>query len=346
MQISLIGIDLAKRVFQVHGVDDQGTALVKLRLSRSKLMAFLAETPPTIIAMEACGSAHFWARYAMSCDHEVHIIPTQYVKPYVGRNKNDAADAKAICEAASRASIPTVPVKTEQQQALQAVHRMRARLVRDRTALVNELRGLLSEFGLIFPQSIPALRKALVRLTGGAPTDELPLLMRSLVMDGYMELLALDERIDAINDRIKHINSLSSDCKNLKTIPGIGELNASAFVAAIGDATQFGRARDLSAWLGLVPAQHSSGGRERLGSISKKGNSYLRKILIHGARASVNRIRRRMDSPKNRHEAWVIEKLRRQHINVVTVAVANKLARYIWAVLRTGKPFYSPPVRT
>ncbi len=285
MEATIIGIDLTKRVFQVHGADANGAPLFKMRLTRPKLMAFLTETPPTVVAMEACGSSHFWARYAENCGHEARIISAQYVKPFVKRQKNDAADAAAICEAAARDTMRTVPVKTEEQQALQSVHRMRARLVRDRTALANEMRGLLSEYGLIFPQSLNRFRDSIAALLASAPTDELPLLMRSLAMDAYEELVWLDGRIDAINARIREINEMSEACGLLKTIPGVGELNASAFVAAIGDGRQFKRGRDLAAWLGLVPQQHSTGGKERLGGISKKGNSYLRKILIHGARA-------------------------------------------------------------
>jgi transposase len=262
----------------------------------------------------------------------------------VKRQKNDAADAEAICEAASRQTMRSVPVKSEEQQSLQAVHRIRTRLVRDRTALVNEIRGLLAEFGLVFPCSIRALRAGLCELLSNE-TDDVPALMRSLLVDLARDLEHLDRRIAETNDRLDKISAETPICRMLMTIPGVGRINASAAVAMIGDVSRFRRGRDLAAWLGLAPRQRSSGGKERLGSISKKGNAYLRTTLVHGARAYVRPVRRRQDRPRTLFERWIVEKLASSHVNVVIVAVANKLARFLWAVMRTGQAFVSPPLR-
>ena len=280
----------------IHAQENRKAAAGKMQAVIADLRAMKLVKAAELL--EECGLlSHFWARYAEDCGHEARIISAQYVKPFVKRQKNDAADAAAICEAATRETMRTVPVKTEEQQALQAVHRMRARLVRDRTALVNEMRGLLSEYGLVFPQSLRRFRTAITALLSDEETDELPGLMRSLVSEAREELLWLDGRINAINVHIREIHEMSEACQLLKTIPGVGDLNASAFVAAIGDGHQFKRGRDLAVWLGLVPQQHSSGGKERLGGISKKGNSYLRKNLVHGARACIVRIQLRADHP-------------------------------------------------
>ncbi len=342
MDISIIGIDLAKRVFQMHATDDQGSKLLKRRFTRPQLMSFLADIPTTTIAIEACGTSHFWGRYCQSLGHEVRIVPAQYVKPFVKRHKNDATDAEAICEAASRRNMRFVPIKSELQQSLQAVHRIRDRRKRDRTALANEIRGLLAEFGIVLPLSLAALRD----LCAGLPTNDMPLLMRSLLAELYDELLVMDEHINNIDERIRELNRMIPECRRLMTIPGVGELNASAFFTAIGDASQFARGRDLAAWLGLVPNQHSSAGKERLLGISKRGDSYLRRILIHGARAYICRIRQRASRPRTLFEGWIVDKLKTKHVNAVAVAVANKLARMIWAVLAKGEAFHSPPVRT
>lgn len=345
MTITILGIDLAKRFFQVHGADETGKTMLKRRFSRPQLSAFLSNLPPAVIAMEACATSHFWGRFCQSLGHEVRIVPAQYVKAFVKRHKNDAIDAQAICEAASRPSMRFVPVKTGLQQSLQAVHRIRERRKRDRTALANEIRGLLAEFGIVIPQTLPALRKGLKEVCTGVAKENLPLLMRSLLSELHEELLAMDEQINKIDERIRELNRMLPDCQRLMTIPGIGELNASAFFTAIGDVTHFARGRDLASWLGLVPGQHSSGTRERLLGITKRGDAYLRKILIHGARAYVCRVRQRADKPQTLFECWIVGKLQTKHINAVAVAVANKLARMIWAVLAKGETFYSPPAR-
>ena len=262
-------------------------------------------------------------------------------------HKNDAADAEGIVEAASRQNMRFVPLKSEEQQCVQALHRVRDRLKRDRTALGNEIRGLVGEFGIVFPITLSRLRRGVDTLLL-EPRSRLPAMMTDLLHDLRQDLSYLDRRIKEIEATMKALNRQSEACRRLMTVPGIGELNASAFVAAIGRGEQFRCDRDLACWLGLVPKQHSSAGKERLLGISKRGNSYLRRILIHGARAHVSRVAHRKAQPRNQLEAWIVGLLERKHMNsvVVVVAVANKLARIIWAVLYYQTTFSSPPLRT
>jgi transposase len=343
MKVEIIAIDLAKRVFQVHGGSLAGRLLVKRRLTRDKLTAFLAQIPKCIVAMEACSTSHYWARFCLSMGHEVRLVPAQHVRPYVKSQKNDVADAAAIFEAACRATMRFVPVKSEEQQSIQALHRVRERLKRDRTAVVNELRGLLAEFGVVFPVTIHKLRHALDAYLNETAARELPILMIDLCRGLRADLAILDKRIVEIEVTMKTLNQQSDACRRLMQVPGIGQLNASAFVAAIGRGQQFARGRDLAAWLGLVPQQTSSGTRTRLGRITKRGDSYLRHILIHGARAHVVRVAARAGTPRNRMEQWIVRLLARKHLNTVVVAVANKLARIIWALLHHQTTFSPIP---
>jgi transposase len=343
MELSIVGIDLAKRTFQVHGADDRGHPLIKKRLSRARLPEFLAQLPQTTIAMEACSSAHHWGRSCRDLGHEVRLVPPQYARVYVKTHKNDPADAEGIVEAASRRNMRFVPLKSEEQQSVQALHRVRDRLKRDRTALGNEIRGLLGEFGIVFPVTLSRLRRELDALLMD-PCPRIPVMMAELLHGLRHDLAYLDGRIKEVEATMKALNRRSEACRRLMTVPGIGELNTSAFVAAIGRGQQFRCGRDLACWLGLVPKQHSSAGRERLLGISKRGNSYLRRILIHGARSYVFRVAQRKAHPRTQFEKWIVGLLERKHINTVVVAVANKLARIIWAVLYHQTKFFSPPL--
>ena len=281
-----VGIDLAKSVFQVHGVDSSGEHVLRRRLSRGRLLDFFAQLPPCRIGMEACASAHHWARELMRLGHDVRLIPPQYVKPYVKRNKTDAADAEAICEAVSRPNMRFVPVKTVDQQAVLALHRARSLLVRQRTQLANAIRGLLGEFGIVVPKGIRRLSELRQRAAGTA-ADRLPDEARSAVTLLFRQLEDTQEQIGAVEAGILAWHARSEVSQRLATAPGIGPITATALVAAVGDARQFASARRFAAWLGLTPRVTASGGKEKLGKISKAGDRYLRTLLIHGARGLV-----------------------------------------------------------
>ncbi len=329
MKLKRIGVDLAKSVFQIHGVDSHEQAVVKKRLKRSQLLDFFRQIEPCIVAMEACGSAHYWARELRKLGHQVRLIAPQFVKPYVKGSKNDANDAEAICEAASRPTMRYVAIKTADQQAGQAFHRIRRRLVKARTALVNEIRGLLAEFGIVMPtKGVAACRRLLVGVMEDGENG-LPGQMRELLSQLSEELAQRDAHIAKLDLQIKEQCAQDERIKRLMAIEGIGPISASAIVSAIGDARQFNSGRDLAAWLGVVPNQHSSGGKDRLGAISKRGDSYLRTLLIHGARAVVSVCQNKED----RKSQWIKGIIARRNKNIATVALANKNARIIWAVL-------------
>jgi len=335
MKLKRVGIDLAKNVFQVHGVDHHEQVKVRKQLKRRDMLDFLRQVEPCVVAMEACGSAHYWGRELRKLGHEVRLIAPQFVKPYVKSGKNDANDAMAICEAASRPTMRYVTLKTPEQQAGQALHRVRSRLIKARTALVNEIRGLLSEFGIIgIVKGVSACRRLVADVLENADNG-LPDTMREVLAQLSIELTAHDAHIAKLDADIKRQCAQDSRIKRLLPIDGIGPISASAIVAAVGDARQFKSARDLSAWLGLVPNQNSSGGKERLGSISKRGDAYLRTLLIHGARAVVNACTNKTD----RKSEWIKSLVARRNKNIATVALANKNARIIWAVLTRDKPY-------
>ena len=336
MELTTIGIDLAKRVFQVHGVDRRGKAVLCKRVSRGQLGRLVAGLPRCVVAMEACSGAHHWGRLFEGFGHEVRLVPARYAKAYVKTNKTDAADAAAICEAAQRRHMRFVPLKTEQQQAVQAQHRALSRLTRNRTALANQMRGILVEFGVVMATGMAALRRAMA--TEDLPGD-IPPLARELLAELREELRDLDRRIEALKRRLAGLNRADPRAMLLKTIPGIGDLNASALANAVGNAAAFGRGRDMAAWLGVVPREHSSAGKQRLYGISKRGDGYLRCLLIHGARSYLQQVARRADKPANGFERWIVSLLARRHRNAVAVAVANKLARIAWAVLRHSRPY-------
>ena len=329
MELKRVGVDLAKRVFQVHGVDAGERPVVRKALSRTQMRLFFQNLQPTLIGMEACGSAHYWARELAALGHEVKLIPPQFVKPYVKSNKNDANDAEAICEAVSRPTMRFVTVKSAEQQAMQSVHRVRSRVVKARTALVNEIRGLLAEFGLsIDTLGVAAVRKALPGFLEDGENG-LPGTFRALLSELYEELLTMEARVAVLNQQLAAHAETDERVRQVQQLPGIGPISASAVLASVGDAKQFKSGRDFAAWLGLVPSQHSSGGKSRLGGISKRGDAYLRTLLIHGARACVTA----SDGKTDRRSRWIQDLMTRRNKNIATVAVANKNARILWAML-------------
>lgn len=327
-ELKVLGIDLAKQSFQLHGVDDDGHVVLNKKLSRNQLTAFIANLPPCLIGLEACGGAHHWVREFTKLGHCVRMIAPQFVKPYVKSNKNDAVDAEAICEAVQRRNMRFVPAKSLEQQDLQSLHRIRSQLVARRTAQANQIRGLLMEYGIVIPQGMSHVRKAIPNILEDAENVLSPL-FRELLNELYEELVHLDERICSLEQKLAALSAQHEDCQRLLTIPGVGLLTATALIAAIGDVTVFKNGRELAAWLGLVPKQHSTGGKQTLMGISKRGDSYLRTLLIHGGR-SVVRVAHKHQDARN---CWIGDIKRRRGENISHVAVANKNARIAWALL-------------
>ena len=284
MNATRIGLDLAKQVFQVHGVDRDERVVLKRKLKRSQVLPFFAKLPACKIGMEACAGAHYWAREFGRLGHEVKLIAPQFVKPYVKSQKNDANDAEAICEAVGRPNMRFVAIKTVAQQDMQAVHRIRSELVKARTAKVNQIRGLLAEYGLVVPARIESIRRALPDIQEDV-ANGLNAQFRRLLEGLRLDLVELDRRVAELDQEIEVAAKEDEVARQLQTVPGIGPITATALSAAVGDGSQFKHGRDLAAWLGLTPGQHSSGGKERLLGISKHGDSYLRTLLIHGARS-------------------------------------------------------------
>jgi transposase len=337
--ISTLGIDLAKNSFQLHGVNHAGETVYKKTLSREKLKEYMVNLPACLVAMEACGSAHYWARLFRSYDHHVKLIAPQFVKPYVKSNKNDAADAEAICEAAQRPTMRFVSIKEIEQQDLQSLHRIRSMAVSSRTSLINQIRGLLREYGIEIAKD-PKNVFVQLPLSLEDAENNLSVRFREYLSDLYEELKHLDERVQKYDQKIEQISVQDKNAKRLQTIPGIGPVVATALVAAIGSSVEhFKNGRELAAWLGLVPRQHSTGGRHQLLGISKRGDSYLRNLLIHGARS----VLRHVDKKTDRRSVWVKSLLERRHKNIATVALANKMARTVFALLKTGKDFTLTP---
>lgn len=326
--VKVLGIDLAKQSFHLYGVDAAGQRVINKTLSRKQLAAFVANLPPCLIGLEACGGAHHWARRFSEFGHTVRMMAPQFVKPYVKSNKNDAVDAEAICEAVQRPNMRFVPTKGIEQQDIQSLHRVRSQLVARRTAQANQVRGLLLEYGLVIPKGIHHVRKALPALLEDAE-NALSALFRELLNDLYDEMGYLDQRIAALERKLAAISAQHEDCQRLMTIPGVGLLTATALLAAIGDISVFKSGRELAAWLGLVPRQHSTGGKPTLLGISKRGDTYLRTLLIHGGR-SVSRVAHKHDDKRHR---WISDIKRRRGENISNVAIANKNARIAWALL-------------
>ena len=327
-KVKVLGIDLAKQSFQLHGVDESGQTVLRKKLNRGQLSAFVARMESCLIGLEACGGAHHWVRVFKSHGHTVRMIAPQFVKPYVKSNKNDAVDAEAICEAVQRPSMRFVPEKCIEQQDMQSLHRIRSQIVARRTAQANQVRGLLLEYGIIIPKGISYIRRQIPLILEDADNG-LSDLFRGLLNDLYLEFVHLDERVDALEEKLKALCAQSEDCQRLLTIPGVGLLSATALVAAIGDIRVFKNGRELAAWLGLVPRQHSTGGKTTLMGISKRGDTYLRTLLIHGGRTVV----RVAEKHQDRKNQWVCEVEQRRGKNIAAVAVANKNARIVWALL-------------
>ncbi|MDM0118136.1 IS110 family transposase [Variovorax sp. J22R133] len=334
MKIATVGIDLAKNVLQVHGVNESGKAVLKRQLKRNQVLEFFANMEQCLIGMEACGSAHHWARQLQALGHTVRLMAPQFVKPYVKTNKNDAADAEAICEAVTRPNMRFVPIKNAEQQAVLALHRARQGFVKARTAQGNQIRGLLGEFGLVVPNGLGNLARQVPELIEDA-SNELPGSFRLLVQRLLEQLKDLHREAAEIEVQIIAWHRNHQISSKLAKVPGIGPITASALVATVGDAKNFDNARQLSAWLGLVPRQHSSGGKNVLLGISKRGDTHLRTLLIHGARAVINAAQRK----KNQIDGWIGGLLARRNKNVATVALANKNARIVWALLRHDRRF-------
>lgn len=342
MNVTTVGIDLAKNLFQVHGVDSHGRKVLARQLRRDQLLSFFVKLQPCLIGMEACSGAHDWARRLQAQGHTVRLMPPQFVKPYVKSNKNDAADAEAICEAVSRPNMRFVPIKSPEQQAVLAVHRARQAMVKARTAQANHIRGLLAEFGIVLPQGIKQIPQRVPALLEQAH-DQLPGSLPALVLGLLDHFKQLDRQVQELENQIKLWHRQSPLSRRLEKVPGIGALTASALVGSVADARQFRNARQMAAWLGLVPAQHSSGGKTQLLGISKRGDPYLRTLLVHGARAVI----RQATAPSRAGgDDWLQRLLARRNKNVVTVALANRNARIVWALLardRLYEPHYSGP---
>ena len=330
--ISIIGLDLAKNVFQVHGIDAAGKVLVRRQLRRAEVIAFFAKILPCLVGMEACATAHHWARELIKLGHTVELMPPIYVKPYVKRGKTDAADAEAIAEAVSRPTMRFVSVKSVDQQAVLMLHKVRELLVRQRTALINALRGHLAEFGIVAAQGSVGVKDVIVQFHAGQ--DSLPELARSAIRRLIGRVDEVTEEVQATEKEIVAWCRTDAASRRLITIPGIGPITASAISASVPDPALFRSGRQFAAWLGLTPRPHSSGGKERLGRISKQGDGSIRRLLVIGA-TSVIRVARQ-DTPG---KAWAKQLLERKPARVVSVALANKTARIAWAVLARGDVF-------
>ncbi len=332
--VTLLGIDIAKNVFQLHGVDEKGNTVLTRRLSREKFVEFVAKLPSCMIVMEACSGANHWYRKFTALKHEVRLISPKFVKPFVKTNKNDRNDAEAICEAASRPSMRYVSPKTVAQEDIQALHRIRTRLVQERTALINQIRGLLTEYGITVPKGINKIKRALPEILEDAE-NELSHAGRHLFNDLHEEINVKDKKIKEYDIKLEALFKVNEFCQKIAEIEGIGVITATAIVAAIGDPKVFKNGRHFAAFLGLVPKQCSSGNKQKLLSISKRGDTYIRTLLIHGGRNVVRHIGSKEDS-KSR---WIRNIKERRGKNIAAVAVANKNARVIWALLTKGKRY-------
>jgi transposase len=329
-EIITIGIDLAKSVFQVHAVAADGKAIVRRQVRRAQLLGFFAKLSPCLIGMEACAGAHYWARELGAQGHEMRLIPPSYVKPYVKRGKTDAIDAEAICEAVTRPNMRFVPVKTADQQAVLLTHRTRDFLVHQQTQLCNAIRAHLGEFGIVVAKGVHNIERLLTLAEEAAlpaPAHQSILLLAEQFRDTH-------NRIEAVTTEIKAEAQSNEVAKRLQTVPGIGPITASAIAASVADVSNFQAARDLAAWIGLTPKPHSSGGKEKLGKITKMGNRYLRRLLYLGALAQITH-----RSRKPAGEDWLWKMLQRKPVKLVAIALAGRMARTVWALLKTGKRY-------
>lgn len=332
---SVYGVDIGKTRFDVAGLDESGVIVQRLKFRREALLAFFASAPAATVGMEACPGSQWLARRLQALGHKVRIIPAQFVKPYVKSNKNDARDAEAIAEATTRPTMRFVEVKTPDQVDAQALHRVRERMVKSRTAMINQMRGLCLEYGVALREGAGVFKIDLPKALGDE-ANELTQRMRRLLAELFEDFLALDRRVVDLTREIEAMAQSDDRARRLQTIPGLGPMGATALLAAVGDARQFRRARDLAVWLGLVPRQHSTGGKTVLLGISKRGNGYLRRLIIHGARSCVLHL----DRSRDRLGKWLDQLQARMHVNKVTVALASKIARIAWVILTRPGALY------
>lgn len=337
MQATTIGLDLAKTVFQIHGVDSQGNVVLARQLRRGQMIAFFSKLAPCVVGTEACATAHYWARELAKLGHTVRLMPASYVKAYVKRSKTDAADAAAICEAVTRPSMRFVPVKTEQQQAALILHRSRDLLIRQRTQLINAVRAHLAEIGLVAATGADGLKALLIIVREAAETKRLPEPMRQALQALVDQLAALATQISTLERGIQAQHRGSEASQRLETIPGIGAIGATAITATVIDPSAFRSGREFAAWIGLVPRQHSTGGKQKLSGISKQGDRYLRRLLIVGATAVIRHARPHPDK-----HPWLTKLLGKMSAKKVAVALANKMARIAWAILAKGSTYRAP----
>ncbi len=334
MQVTTIGVDLAKNVFQVHGITATEKVVFNKSLRRAQFLPFFAKLEPCLIGMESCSSAHHWARELTALGHEVRLIPPMYVKPYVKRGKSDAIDAEAICEAVGRPTMRFVPTKTPKQQAVQMLHRTRKMFVGQSTMLINAIRAHMAEFGIVAPVGRKGVEKLLEEIVSGGD-DRIPELARDCLVALSGQLKLARRQILGADRRILAIHKSDEMSKRLEAIPGVGPLIAAALVASIPEPRAFASGRDMSAWIGLVPKQHSTGGKERSGSISKAGNRYLRQLLFVGAMAVIPRAKLLGAS----HYPWLVKLMERRSVKIAAVALANKMARIAWAMMARGESY-------
>jgi transposase len=335
--VTTIGLDIAKSVFQVHGVDAAGRMIIRRQLKRRYVLAFFQKLPPCLVGMEACASSHHWSRELQALGHTVRLMPPAYVKPYVKRQKNDAADAEAICEAVSRANMRFVPTKTPEQQSGLMLHRTRHLLIRQQTSVINAIRAHLAEFGIVAPVGRKGVED-LRRVIADANDQRLPEVVRGCLAALASQLVGLRKQILDFDRMIMAWHRSNQTSKRLNCIPGVGPLLATALVASVGDPKTFRSGRNFSAWIGLVPKQHSSGGRDKLGSISKQGDRYLRSLFVAGALAVI----RYAKLHGTNHRPWLTALLARRPTKVAAIALANKLARMAWVLMARGERYNYP----
>jgi transposase len=334
MEVTTIGLDIGKHVFQVHGITADGAVVFNRPIRRSQLLKFFGKLSSCVVGIEACGSAHHWARELRAIGHDVRLMPAAYVKPYVKRGKTDAVDAEAICEAVTRPTMRFVAVKEKEQQALLTMHRVRQLIVRQKTQILNVIRGLLREFGHVIGTG-PVAAMRFVKAFHADDCPDIPDLAKSVLKTLCDQVISLDERVVFYDKLIDYHSKIDERAKRLRTIPGVGPITASAIVSTIGDGKQFKNGREFAAWVGLTPLNKSSGGKERLGGISKKGDRYIRRLLVIGMTSQVQRARA---FPERVHP-WIMQLLERKPVRLATIAMANKTARIIWAVLTSGNQY-------